>query len=269
MPRDDDGGGQLDHSRHPFIPTDLLIEIFARSDTKTIVRGAATCKPILRAILDPYFHSSTAASRPALAPAASTPPSSSALPACSTESALAISFQLLVAGTNLVTTIFSFELGDWGDVVHTHLPLNFIRTLGDWGDVVHTHLPLNFIRTLPNRLSPPLILGTTVHWLCKERGIVALDVTAAPATVIELPPKCFSQVVIQRQAIGMVVRFLPFGERNGTVMLQMEEVGLVQIDLGSREALVLSDKFKKNGGPSLAVAAVLARDGLAHFDRKH
>jgi len=188
------------------------------------------------------------------------------------------SFQLLVAGTNLVMSIFSSERGKWGATVQTKLPPNFIRTI-------------------PNRLSPPLVLGATVHWLCKEKGIVALDTSAARATVIDLPPKCFSQVscpkgmdkgllassadgrlslvvaelcvvsmgtlsaaswsrqvVIRRQAIGRegpgcVVRFLAFGEQSGTVMLQMEGVGLVEIDLGSREAHVLSDEFKNIGKP--------------------
>ena len=60
--------------------------------------------------------------------------------------------------------------------------------------------------------------------------------------------------MIRRQAIGRegpgcVVRFLAFGEQSGTVMLQMEGVGLVEIDLGSREAHVLSDEFKNIGKP--------------------
>lgn len=112
--------------------------------------------------------------------------------------------------------------------------------------------------------------------------------------MIELPPKCFSQVkrvkgvdggllaatgdgrlsllvteisvisiwtlsekkkwsrhaVIHRQAIGIgdvlgsAVRFLRFGERSGTVMLRMEQVGLVQINLESREAHLLNDDLK-------------------------
>jgi hypothetical protein len=43
-------------SQPPSIPADLLIEILARSDTRTIVRGAATCKPLRRASLGPAFH---------------------------------------------------------------------------------------------------------------------------------------------------------------------------------------------------------------------
>jgi len=192
------------------------------------------------------------------------------------------SFQILIAGTNLVTRIFSSERGDWGHVVHTRLPPNFISTI-------------------PNRCSPPLVLGgTTVHWLCSEQCIVALDVSTASATVIELPPLCFSQVarcpkhtdkgllassadgrlsllvarsggismwslsapapaarwtlqvVVQRHAIarqrpGCTIRLLRFGERSGAVMLQVGGMGLVQIDLGSREARVLSDEFKEIG----------------------
>ncbi|KAG0547377.1 hypothetical protein BDA96_01G074700 [Sorghum bicolor] len=346
-------------SEPPHIPDDILIEIFARSDAKTIIRAAATSKPIRRAILSPDFrrHAASATATgvgggfdPDLLLGASCvldkdscsrdvffqkqrlpftfetkclgrmePMTSrgclvvlhrrTALSAelhvvntltgrvsrvCSPgisamypRTLLAVgdagrSFEILVAETNLVTRVFSSERGDWGDVVHTRLPPNFIRTL-------------------PNRCSPPLVLGgTTVHWLCKEQCIVALDVSTATATVIELPPQCFSQVarcpkhtdngllassadgrlsllvarsgaismwslsasapaarwtlqvVIQRHAIarkrpGCAVRFLQFGERSGAVMLQVGGVGLVQIDLGSREAHVLSDEFKKIG----------------------
>ncbi|PVH31148.1 hypothetical protein PAHAL_9G067500 [Panicum hallii] len=333
-------------SQPPSIPADLLIEILARSDTRTIVRGAATCKPLRRASLGPAFHRLLApraggfdralllgascvfydgcprdiffqeqrrpfsfdaellslyepmVSRGCLVvvhwrgrPPSLTghvtrvKPTGTAAVAIYPRTLLAVgdagrSFQLLVAGKNLVMSIFSSEHGRWGATVKTKLPPNFFRTI-------------------PNRLSPPLVLGATVHWLCKEKGIIALDVSAARATVIELPPKCFSQVscpkgmdkgllassadgrlsllvaepcvvamwtllaaaaswnlqvVIHRQAIGRegpgcVVRFLPFGERSGTVMLQMEAVGLVEIDLGSREARVLSDEFKKIGSP--------------------
>ncbi|RLN42690.1 hypothetical protein C2845_PM01G26490 [Panicum miliaceum] len=344
-------------SQPPFIPADLLVEILARSDTRTIVRGAATFKPIRRAILGPAFHRLLApraggfdralllgascvfqegrprdiffqeqrrpfsfetfdsellsfyepmVSRGCLivihrrgqisaevrvvnsltGHVTRVKRTGSAAAAIYPRTLLAVgdagpSFQLLVADKNLVTSIFSSEHGKWGDKVQTKLQPNFIRTI-------------------PNRLSPPLVLGATVHWLCKEKGIIALDVSTARAMVIELPPKCFSQVsgpkgmdkgllassadgrlsllvaeprvvsmwtlsaaaaswsrqvVIHRQAIigreapGCVVRFLPFGERSGTVMLQMEGVGLVEIDLGSREARVLSDKFKNIGSP--------------------
>ncbi|CAL4944655.1 unnamed protein product [Urochloa decumbens] len=336
----------------PFIPADLLVEILARSDAKTILRGAAaTCKPIRRAILGPDFHGRLAPPRagvfdPALLLGFSSfytcrdnekiyvqhqrqlfnfdadelslyepmvtrgclavlhrrghPSAEVRVVNCltghvtrvdtpGTETAalyprtlLAVgdggrSFQLLVAGKNLATRIFSSEHGDWGDRVQTRLDPPAPK----------------FLRTLPNRLSPPCVIGDTVHWLCKEKGIVALDVSAARATVIALPPKCFSQVecpkgvdkgllapsadgrlsllvaepsvismwtlsasavtvrvswsrqvVIHRQAIGgegpgHAVRFMGFGERSGTVMLQMEQVGLVQIDMGSREAQLL------------------------------
>ncbi|KAL6894182.1 hypothetical protein ACP4OV_008280 [Aristida adscensionis] len=39
----------------PPIPVDLLLEIFACTDAKTVVRCAATSKPIRRAVLDPDF----------------------------------------------------------------------------------------------------------------------------------------------------------------------------------------------------------------------
>jgi hypothetical protein len=346
-------------SEPPHIPDDILIEIFARSDAKTIVRAAATSKPIRWAILSLDFrrrrrHAVSATGGgssgfdPDLLLGAScmfcswprnaffqeqrlpftfeteclgwlepmvsrgclvvlhrrstisaelrvintltgrvTRVRSPNISAMYPRTLLAVgdagrSFELLVADTNLVTRIFSSERGDWGDVVHTRLPPNFISTI-------------------PNRCSPPLVLGgTTVHWLCKEQCIVALDVSTASATVIELPPRCFSQVarcpkhtdkgllassadgrlsllvarsggismwslsasapaarwtlqvVVQRHAIarqrpGCAVRLLRFGERSGAVMLQVGGVGLVQIDLGSREARVLSDEFKEIG----------------------
>ncbi|CAN6286652.1 unnamed protein product [Urochloa humidicola] len=205
------------------------------------------------------------------------------------------SFKLLVADKDLATSIFSSEHGRWGDVVHTRLD---------------PPAP-EFLSTLPNRLSPPCVIGdNTVHWLCKEKGIVALDVGAARATVIELPPKCFAQVscpkgmdkgllastadgrltllvaevqvismwtlsssapaaswsrqvVIHREAVvggmgpGGAVRLVGFGERSGTAMLQMELVGLVQLDMGSREALLLSDKFKEIGSRPTKYARLL------------
>ncbi|KAK3149182.1 hypothetical protein QOZ80_3AG0214030 [Eleusine coracana subsp. coracana] len=193
------------------------------------------------------------------------------------------SFQLLVAGRNLRMRVYSSEHGKWGDAVDPHLPPDFIHTT-------------------PNRDSPALVLGgTTVHWLCKDKGITALDVCAARATTIELPPKCFrwvkhvkhldqgllaaspdgklglivakpaaicmwtlsdgssasgkrwsQQVLIRRHAIatwesGSLVRFLAFGERSGTVILQMQQMGLAEIIMGSGQALVLNDKLKEIG----------------------
>ncbi|CAN6297598.1 unnamed protein product [Urochloa humidicola] len=344
------------NSDPPFIPVDLLIEILAHSDTKTILCGAATCKPIHRAILSPDFHGRLAPPRagvfdPALYlgfscfcscwydafclqhelrpfsfdaeelslydpmvtrgclvvlhqrrhPSAEvrvvncltghvtrveSPSPGTETIALYPRALLAVgdggrSFRLLVAGKNLATRIFSSEHGGWGDVVHTRLDPPAPK----------------FLRTLPNRLSPPCVIGDTVHWLCKEEGIVALDVSAARATVIPLPPECFSQVVcpkgvdkgllvpspdgrlsllvaepsvismwtlsastaswsrqvvIQRQAIGgegpeHAVRFVGFGERSGTVMLQIEQAGLVKIDIGSREAQLTGTAFKEIG----------------------
>ncbi|CAN6309123.1 unnamed protein product [Urochloa humidicola] len=55
------------------------------------------------------------------------------------------------------------------------------------------------------------------------------------------------QVVIRRQDIGreavegpsFSLRFMGFGERTGAVILQMDGIGLVRLDLGSKEAIVL------------------------------
>lgn len=347
------------------ISIDVLLDIAARLDTATIIRFAATSKPIRRAILGPDFRRCLALRaeadgfNPALLlglsyvyqgrnnshvvsqvqrhrlgldaerllkshePIASRGclvllhrPSgdnvipaelrvvnsltgqvsripSPEIPAVYPRTFLAVgdgggSFQLLVAGKNLRMRVYSSEHGKWGDVVDPHLPPAFIHT------------------AIPNRNSPAVVLGgTTVHWLCKDK-IVALDVGAARAATIELPPKCFrrvkhirhhdqgllaaspdgrlsllvakpaaicmwtlsdggsasgarwsQQVLILRHAItawesargnDSLVRFLGFGERSGTVILQMQHVGLVEIKLGSSgEALVLNDKLKEIG----------------------
>ncbi|KAK3145915.1 hypothetical protein QOZ80_3BG0259150 [Eleusine coracana subsp. coracana] len=306
------------------ISIDVLLEIVARLDTAAIIRFAATSKPIRGAILDPDLHRCLAL-RPEIAAAgngsfkfnpalflglsyvyqdkpsptssspsltgevsSSSPISCPGIPAVYPRTLLAVgegggSFQLLVAGRNLRMRVYSSEHGKWGDAVDPHLPPDFIHTT-------------------PNRDSPALVLGgTTVHWLCKDKGITALDVCAARATTIELPPKCFrwvkhvkhldqgllaaspdgklglivakpaaicmwtlsdgssasgkrwsQQVLVRRYAIatwdsGSLVRFLAFGERSGTVILQMQQMGLVEINLGSGQALVLNDKLKEIG----------------------
>lgn len=66
------------------------------------------------------------------------------------------------------------------------------------------------------------------------------------------------QVVIKRQAVGrervdFTVRFLGFGELSSTVILWMEEIGLVQINLTTKEALVLSRGFKEVASERLQI----------------
>ncbi|TVU44771.1 hypothetical protein EJB05_04239, partial [Eragrostis curvula] len=60
------------------------------------------------------------------------------------------------------------------------------------------------------------------------------------------------QVVIKRQDIGWEhpnysVRFLGFGELSSTVLLRMGDIGLVQINLRTKETRVLSHGFKEVG----------------------
>ncbi|TVU44788.1 hypothetical protein EJB05_04244, partial [Eragrostis curvula] len=264
----DDGTAPSAESPLPFLPFDLVLEIFARSDAATLFRCAATSKPVRHAILDTDFRRRLALLRaeaeagdrrrsfdPALflglsymfqyrwewcrhhaiaqeerhgrrgclssfdadkllssyEPMASrgclvvlkrhgtisaevrvvnslTGQVSRVWPplwvaAMYPRTLLAVgdggsSFQLLVAGTGLRMQVFSSENGK-----------------GEWGDVVEPRLPPNFFRTVPNHCSPALVLrGTVVHWLCRDKGIIALDVGAARATAIELPPLCFGQV---------------------------------------------------------------------------
>uniref|UniRef100_K4AIW5 DUF7595 domain-containing protein n=1 Tax=Setaria italica TaxID=4555 RepID=K4AIW5_SETIT len=174
----------------------------------------------------------------------------------------------------------------------------FSSEAGEWGAVVEARLPPRFPRYAPKHGSYPLVLGDTiVHWLYGEWHVVALDVSTATATVIELPQHyrsemCLSgrpfdpavhlaasadgrlsllaeaevismwthsaaaaaagsearwtrKVVIDGQVISRagrdcLVRFLGFGERTGTVMLQTDEggQGLVKINLRSKKALL-------------------------------
>lgn len=64
------------------------------------------------------------------------------------------------------------------------------------------------------------------------------------------------QVVIRRHAIehqpgpDYSVQFMGLGERSGTLVLQMDGIGLVQLNLGSREAAVVrrDESFKRLRG---------------------
>ncbi|TVU44784.1 hypothetical protein EJB05_04240, partial [Eragrostis curvula] len=329
----------------PSIPFDILIDIFKRSDTATVVRCAATAKPIRHAILDPDFLRELRALRaeanggsngfdPALLVGVTFAFSSetcrykhrAAPPIVSRSSSLRFdagilrTFQpvasrgglvvlrrrfdrseplrLLVADQEMRTQIFSSEHGEWGAVVKAHVN------------------PPRLSLPLARYASHPVVLGRiTVYWLCSYSSIVALDVGAAQATVIGVPLSCFSrmsetqrqegpddglllvasadgklgmlvaeyllicmwtmsaaveetgssstaaatrwtrQVVIQRHAIdrqgpGWPVRFLGFGERSGTVILQLHEVGLIEINLGSKETRVIGREFRYIGGVS-------------------
>lgn len=63
------------------------------------------------------------------------------------------------------------------------------------------------------------------------------------------------QVVVRRQTIcreagagpSYSVKFMGFGERSGAVVLQIDGVGLVRLNLGTKEAIVLDRDFFKHG----------------------
>ncbi|CAN6221686.1 unnamed protein product [Urochloa humidicola] len=59
--------GEPSPSRHQHLPSDLLLEIAARSDATTVIRCAAASKPLRSAILDPAFRRRLLALRSAAA----------------------------------------------------------------------------------------------------------------------------------------------------------------------------------------------------------
>ncbi|CAL4936225.1 unnamed protein product [Urochloa decumbens] len=83
--------------------------------------------------------------------------------------------------------------------------------------------------------------------LVAEAGAIAMWTLAAAEEEGSATARWARQVVIRREDIGreavegpcFSVRFMGFGERSGAVILQMDGVGLVRLDLGSKEAVVL------------------------------
>ncbi|CAN6322433.1 unnamed protein product [Urochloa humidicola] len=116
------------------------------------------------------------------------------------------------------------------------------------------------------RLDAGLLLAKTADerlgLLVAEAGAIAMWTLAGAAAEEEGSASSATarwwtrQVVIRRQEIAreaveapsFSVRFLGFGETSGAVILQMDGVGLVRLDLGSKEAVVLGDGSFKHVG---------------------
>ncbi|CAN6286656.1 unnamed protein product [Urochloa humidicola] len=120
-------------------------------------------------------------------------------------------------------------------------------------------LPTDYLARVrcTQRLDAGLLLAKTADerlgLLVAEAGAIAMWTLAAAAAEEEGSASSATarwwtrQVVIRRQEIAreavegpsFSVRFMGFGETSGAVILQMDGVGLVRLDLGSKEAVVL------------------------------
>ncbi|OEL20672.1 hypothetical protein BAE44_0018309 [Dichanthelium oligosanthes] len=171
--------------------------------------------------------------------------------------------------------IFSSEDGEWGAVVETDLPPHFTfptpkhgfypLVLGDtvvhWlcGDDRHVVVALcvsTSRATLIELPHSPQQFDTAVQLAASPNGRLSLLVaeasddtvsmwTLSAAAAAEEEARWTKTVVMDMQAIsrdcrGCLARFLGFGERTGTVIMLLDGVGLVQINLGSKKARVLS-----------------------------
>ncbi|KAF7067932.1 hypothetical protein CFC21_073747 [Triticum aestivum] len=107
---------------------------------------------------------------------------SSTRPPQSFFSASATAYELLISGRHLRFRTFSSKHGQWGIIRQASVAEHYQK---------------------PKRLfvSRPAVIGRTVFWLCllkihgyqyRPDGIVALDVDAAEATTMNLPPGCTS-----------------------------------------------------------------------------
>ncbi|RCV40644.1 hypothetical protein SETIT_9G071800v2 [Setaria italica] len=195
------------------------------------------------------------------------------------------SFELLIADRCLRTQTFSSKEGKWRAVVDTRLlprhcydvpsgngahPVVLgAGTIIHWlchrcldpgvkvldtgtGQATQIELPPDYLTRVrySQRLDTGFLLAASPDGRLGSMWTLAEDDGSARWT---------RQVVIRRQAIARAamegpsysVRFLGFGERSGAVMLQMEGVGLVQLDLGSKEAVVLGHEFKQIGQTDL------------------
>ncbi|GJM96791.1 hypothetical protein PR202_ga13657 [Eleusine coracana subsp. coracana] len=103
-------------------------------------------------------------------------------------------FKLLVADQQLRTQVYSSKHGKWGMVrwtdVRTHASSSSQPSLSTLASYFASH---------------PVVLGrcaTVAHWLCSYKMIVALDVSAAQATVIDVPRECIDRISETQQERG-------------------------------------------------------------------
>ncbi|CAL5015599.1 unnamed protein product [Urochloa decumbens] len=217
----DDGGGFVD-AREPLLPDDLLLEIAARADVATVVRCAAASKPLRRAILGPGFRHPlgpghavllgfsfqlhrpastripgvvgiTTAPRPHSHPLARIDPSlwESSEPVASRDGLLVLrrrgrDLSVCDTMTGAVTSLPSTDL----------LIQTFSSKNGRWSAVRSVPYPEQVCQV---SRAHPAVIGRLVHWLypgglSNPHRVLAVDVDAAAATEVQLPPSYRSRM---------------------------------------------------------------------------
>ncbi|CAL4944644.1 unnamed protein product [Urochloa decumbens] len=144
-----------------------------------------------------------------------------------------------------------------GPVVHwlchgcLHPGVKVLDTTGA-GNATQIALPQGYHSRVRStqRLDTGLLLAKSADGrlglLVAEAGAIAMWTLAAEEES-SATARWARQVVIRREEIGreavegpsFSVRFMGFGEKSGAVILQMDGVGLVRLDRGSKEAVVL------------------------------
>ncbi|TVU44772.1 hypothetical protein EJB05_04243, partial [Eragrostis curvula] len=184
------------------------------------------------------------------------------------------SFKLLAADKYLRTQTFSTDDGQWGPVVKASRPrgiaeLTPFHDLGDpvvlGGTVIHwMYTSRKEVVALDISTTNAKLIKLPHRWRAEWTGehsnwafrLVAsaderLSLLVAEWDVISMwtlsETEWTRQVVITKKAIGRVVGedpsysvpLLGFGERTGAVILQMDNIGLIHVNLASKEARIL------------------------------
>ncbi|CAN6309122.1 unnamed protein product [Urochloa humidicola] len=132
-----------------------------------------------------------------------------------------------------------------------HLGVKVLDTTGAGNKATQIALPADYLTRVrcTQRIDAGLLLAKSgdgrLSLLVAELGAIAMWTLAAAKEAGSA--RWSRQAVIRRQDIGreavegpsFSVRFMGFGERSGAVVLQMDGIGLVRLDLGSKEAVVL------------------------------
>ncbi|CAL5030703.1 unnamed protein product [Urochloa decumbens] len=219
----DDGGGIVD-AREPLLPDDLLLEIAARADVATVVRCAAPSKPLRRAILGPGFRHQLGPGHAVL---------------------LGFSFQPHGSRCRIcwVNPMTQNPIHDW---IQTFSSKN-----GRWSAVRSVSYPEQVC--LVSR-AHPAVIGRLVHWLYPGRlsnphRVLAVDVDAAAATTMQLPPSYRSRMraVDDREAY---VRLVAVGGKLSLIVGETTAVSMWTLTAStwSRQVVIGMQELERRAG---------------------